>query len=442
MYFPTWKKIAKLNHYSRAGMVVTTVSWGFIILFMLFGLPAELAFSGVVLPFFATAALIAHLFSNATYIAGTIDLFKEAKPNTKLERWMTLAGLVLGFAGGIILSLTLPSLSFFTFLSTTTVTTGAIAGLANRFSSLGRRHSLERNCLLIAAILGVGMACTLIACGIPFLHITGVISFITAGPPLIASGIFVCLVTSLFMSGADYFSKMLRYIPRILGKDKEDGHHHEYEGSFFGAIFSIVAIIYFAANLHLLVGIHLTLTGLNVAATTITLLAKCFGVDGICSRIGRTLDGFIDTDNTTNIKVMKVMWVVSGAAGLMVIADIGFKIKDTLFPRVVNAIADTPMSANRQLKLLLRPAPTRVPRLTPAPHSEEEKTNTLTIITHASEKNSSFKEAYGYFYCLLWTYIPRQIKATLHPQAQLAIQQQVSQRCPSSLGAAYNSVAL
>lgn len=398
MYFPSWKKIAKLKHYTRAGMVVTTVSWGLIILFMIFGLPGELAFSGVVLPFFATAALVAHLFSNATYIAGTMDLFKEAKESRKVERWVTLIGLIVGFVGGVGLSLTLPSISFFTFLSTTTVTTGAIAGLANRFGGIKERHPLERYSLIIAAITGAAMACTLIACGVPFLHVTGVISFITAGPPVVASSIFICLVTSLFMSGADYFSKMLRFLPRIFSNDKGD-RRHEYEGSCFGAIFSLVAIIFFAANLHLLAGTHLTL---NTAAITITLFAKCFGVDGICSRIGRTLDGFIKNKDNTQTTVEKVLWVVSGAAGLMVMADIGFKIKDYVFAKSLETVVQIPKSfRNDALRLFYTPKFEAVPRSIYIEERQPVEQNRTTLTT-TGVKNPDVSLRSYFLAFLLW----------------------------------------
>ncbi len=349
MYFPSWKKIADLNHYCRAGLVVSTVSCGFIILFLCFGFPSELVFDNVIstifttatpaelffdeliLTIFSTAAVVSHLFSNATYIAGTIDQFQEPDPTKKkkttIERWFTLAGIIIGLIGGITLALTLPSITFFTFLSTTTVTTGAIAGLCNRFSGIRRRPLFEQFCLIASAIIGASMGCSLLYFGIPIMHITGVITFVTGGPPPIASTIFISLVTSLFMSGADYFSKSILYLPRLFKKKKED-RHHEYEGSFFGFFLSLLAIAFFVTHLHLFVSAKLTLTGFNIAATTVTLFAKCFGIDGICSRIGRTLDGLFDKEDSHSEKAVKVILVITGFAGLMVLTDICSKIKN------------------------------------------------------------------------------------------------------------------
>lgn len=341
MFYPSWEKIAKVSHYCRSGLVVSTVSCGLIILFICFGLPVELAFNEIILTFFATAALIAHLFSNATYIAGTIDHFQNADPTTKIERWATLIGILIGFTAGIALSLTLPSLTFFTFLSTTTVTTGAIAGLCNRFGGIERRPDLEQACLKVSAIVGATMGASIIFMGIPFIHITGVISFITAGPPIMASAIFLCLVTSLFMSGADYFSKAILYLPKLFKK----GRHHEYEGSFCGALISIAAIIFFITHLHLLVGVKLTLTGFNVIATTITLFAKCFGIDGICSRLGRTFDELFEQEDTIYEKAAKGMLVITGIAGLMVVVDICSKIKNYIYCKKT----PDPSSANTPL---------------------------------------------------------------------------------------------
>ncbi len=337
------KKISGLNHYPRAGLIASGISVGLIILLYCFGLPPELIFISnievgpLVLTFFSTIALIAHLFSNATYVAGTIDLFNETdldiKRKTKVERWSTLIGILIGLTVGIALASSLP-LTFFSFLSTVTVTTGASAGLGSRLGGLTRRpFLLEKIFLGVSCVVGIFMGSCLVLTGTtPLIHIAGVITFLTGGPPLCASIVFVCFITSLCMSGADYFSKMIihghglinrlsRWLRGLPPPDK-NSRHHEYEGSFFGAILSIIAITFFITHLHLLASAVLAQEGCKLgAAITVTLVAKCFGVDGIFSRVGRTLDSLFDEDDKSFDKAAKVMLVITGVAGLIVVWD-------------------------------------------------------------------------------------------------------------------------
>ncbi len=315
-----WAKISSLsNHYARSGLVVSAVSFCLIVTFFCIGAPVELISTDVIIRIFSTASLISHLFSNATYIAGTLDQFQNPDPRTQLERWLTLLGIVTGLAGGIIISLSLPAFTFFTFFSTTTVMTGAFAGLGSRFGGLGRRPLPEKIGLSVAAVIGGTMGFYLTLTGTPIIHITGVISFVTCSSPLITSILFVFLVTSLCMSGADYLSKSLVYWRNTFEREK----HHEYEGSFFGALLSIAAMIYFLTHLHLLGSAVIAQEGTKLAvATTIALFAKCFGIDGICSRVGRTLDRFFDKEESVYEKIFKVFMVITGVAGLLVIVDI------------------------------------------------------------------------------------------------------------------------
>jgi len=345
-------KISRLNHYPRSGLVVSGISFGLIILLYCFGLPGELIFTNnievghIVLTFFSTTALIAHLFSNATYIAGTIDLFNEPKPEIKnkttFERWSTLLGILIGLSVGIAFACSLP-LDFFSFLSTVTVTTGASAGLGSRLGGLTRRpFLLEQIFLGLSFVGGIVMGSSLVLTGTtPFLHVTGVISFLTGGPPLIASIVFVCFVTSLCMSGADYLSKALVYAPELPRRiynwlyglpAPANRRHHEYEGSFFGALLSLMAIAFFVTHLHLLASAVLAHEGYKLGlAITATLVAKCFGVDGIFSRVGRTLDNLFEEDDTLLDKAGKTVLVITGVAGLMVIWDMGNKMIHYLY---------------------------------------------------------------------------------------------------------------
>lgn len=368
---------------------------------------------------FATLALIAHLFSNATYIAGTIDLFQEKLPEvkqrTKRERWMTLIGIILGFSLGVLYCLTLPaaSITFFACLSNITVTTGAISGLGSRFGGLGRRPPLEQKCLVGAATIGATLSLILICAGIPFMHITGVISFITVGSPVIASTVFVLLVTSLFMSGADYFSKAARYYFEFSEVQKSK-REHEYRGSFCGAMLSTVAFFYFTMHLHLLTNGAVTSIGeFNNIATTITLFAKCFGVDGICSRIGRTLDDFKDffeSDDTWQDKTGKVLLVITGVSGLMVIMDMVLQAIDFLSGKnkkvcpvgsVTSPSETTTRRIEQQQKTAMDhrlPSPRPNTRLSPANTSAERPTAKNTAST--TPKSYAFS-----LYCCFWPWM-------------------------------------
>lgn len=326
-----YNKISKLNHFSRSGLVASGISFVLILTFFFIGLPPELVSSECIIRIFSTAALISHLFSNATYIAGTIDLYQNPRPDNRLEFWLTSIGIVSGLTLGIVLSLTLLPITFFSFFSTTTVVTGALSGLGSRIGGLvsPRRHNFEKLCLVGAGLGGCSMGIFLTLTSTPIMHISGVITFVTCASPLMTSIIFIFLVTSLCMSGADYFSKSTLYLCNGYQPDR----HHEYEGSFFGSILSVAAILFFVTHLHLLATATFAVEGTKLAvATTIALFAKCFGIDGICSRIGRTLDRLFDVDDTIAIKTAKIALVITGVAALFVIIDMGCKLIHSFYP--------------------------------------------------------------------------------------------------------------
>ncbi len=380
MLSPIFKKISGLrSHYTRSGLVVSGISFVLIVLFFTVGVPPELMFSESIVRIFATAAFISHLFSNATYIAGTIDLFQQETDDIKIkiERWSTLIGIIVGLALGMYLSFMLAPITFFNFLGMTTVVTGAFSGLGSRIGGLGRRPPLEQGFLGGAGIIGCGMGFYFALTGASLMPIPGIISFAACSSPLITSIIFIFLVTSLCMSGADYAAKSLSYLRHTY----EDNRYHEYRGSCWGSALSLLAILFFVTHLDLFTATFAAEGTKLAVATTIALFAKCFGIDGICSRIGRTLDRFFDSNDSDSDKAYKILLVLTGVAAFLVVVDMVFKLAHYFGGDCKPATSPTPTSLSSSL--------ISSPRLTMSQSSREELQSELSEEKTMSETPSS-----------------------------------------------------
>lgn len=293
----------KLDHYRRAALLSFPCTLLLLLFLLLMGV--DLFFSEWYLDLIPLPAFIGSYLSAATYFGKQTDLFAAENKKLKYEKWFTLTGILLGFSIGITLSVFSPFSTCLNIVQAGLLTVNCI----NQFGSLGNRLGstldqnhrlpLEKKTLSIAMLVGVTLSIILLAtASCAMVSVVGVTSFITGGAALpfwINGIIFVGSFSSGFASAGDYIAKAFIFIKSQVTEDAEvkkavAGRPHEYRGSFLGINAGLIigAVIITALSL----AMPQVLAGLAGVVIAIVILTTCMSViGGLCSRIGRLLDG-------------------------------------------------------------------------------------------------------------------------------------------------------
>lgn len=288
-----WNK----DHYRRAALVTLPVSVGF--LFYL------IATAGFIIPewvlyLLLPASFIGTFLSGATYLARPFD---HDSPLIEKISTVIFAGL-----GILITELICHATNGIPFFGSIGKLAYAVFGLANisNFAGLGNRLGNctnentpinERRSKGVGAIIGAGLGATLCLCAKTAL-ITSAAAFIPGAafilPAVLAATVVSTSISSTTASASDYISKGYNYVKYASGYSKDSvlnariqKQYHEYRGSAIGVGIGIgIGLVAAVLMPHVVTGI--VAVGIGYLAVT----ACCSIIGGLCSRIGRLMDGF------------------------------------------------------------------------------------------------------------------------------------------------------
>lgn len=302
------------THYRRAALISLPISFGMLLYLILSGgyfLPQW--FFDLLLP----VGFIGSSLSGATYIARPLDSNSQRaeKIGTVIFAGIGLAVTIgvgiLAKLSGIPLGNGLGKLAYAVFglgnIST-------FAGLGNRLGSTTNTTipKNERASRVAGAVIGAGIGAALCVCAKTAL-LSAATLFIPGAsivlPAVLSSVVLGASVSSTGASAFDYASKAYNYAryrlgylnatnsdkgidPKIL-KERNDlrqrieSQPHEYRGSAVGVGLGIAAAIVICICMP-----HVGAALVGLALTAVVVAGCCSMIGGICSRIGRVIDGF------------------------------------------------------------------------------------------------------------------------------------------------------
>lgn len=298
-----WSRLKAFDHYRRAALSSLPIVLA-LLMYLIMGedfLLSEWFLDLIFIPAFA-----GNLLSGSTYIARAIDLAPQRGGlKEKIGTWL---GIFIGIAIGITLTLLHDSIPFFSSLSgiaNVVLTLGQIsvfAGFGNRIGSTLDKSRLpnEQKAIGAASVIGIVLGLALfLTSSVGLVSIMGITSFATMGAavPFWLSGIlFVSTFSSSLASFADYSAKAVNFIKSKISQDETTNRRvnerfHEYRGSFSGVsagliIGSLIVVGLLVTQPQVFIGAF----GLIAAALIITTSMSVLG--GLCSRVGRLIDGF------------------------------------------------------------------------------------------------------------------------------------------------------
>ncbi len=300
-----WAKLKVFDHYRRTALAMLPISFSLILYLILmqgdgFLLP-EWFLDLIIVPAFA-----GNLLSGSTYIGRGLDLVPQA-PGIK-EKIGTWLGIGLGIAVGIaatVLHDSIPFVSSLSGVANAIFTLGQIsvfAGFGNRIGSSLDKSRLpnEQKAIGAASLIGFGAGLALfLTSSVALVSVVGITSFVTLGAaiPFWLGGIlFVTTFSSTLASFADYTTKAFNFVKSKSSPDEKterrvNERFHEYRGSFCGVgagfiVGSVIVGALLVTQPHIFVGI------LGVIAATLVITTSISVIGGLCSRVGRLLDGF------------------------------------------------------------------------------------------------------------------------------------------------------
>ncbi len=305
-------RLRKLDSYGKTVLVILPIS--LILLAILYGLDStELLSKNWFLDLLPPFALIGSLVSGSTYFATSMTIrqtrekdYSTHKSYFNREYIGTVLGVTVGLVIGIVLSLLNVSLPFTaalcglanTFFVVTQI--GIFGGIGNRLGSCVDKKSMRLSSEVYVISL-TALASVIIGSVIFALFAATCLTGGAALPLWFAGILFVSSFTSTMISTADYATKARNYIyansttdevvKKVVLKRK-----NEYRGSLGGVSIGLcIGIVVLAmlviAQPYLFVGLMGVITAVTIITTSISILG------GLCSRMGRFLDGFKITNN-------------------------------------------------------------------------------------------------------------------------------------------------
>lgn len=222
---------------------------------------------------------------------------------------ITAALIATGF--GVPLIEHLPSVLAYSLFALGNV--AAFAGLGNRFgvSTSGDsklRLTPERKAILIAILIGIALGIILaITGGMGAIPVAGITAFFIGAKFTALTGtLFTLSLASTLASATDYFVRAFYYLRYLIGTTDQKTNElitgpnsklHEYRGAFIGVSAGLVLGAVAVATL-MLTQPHLFIGVLGVVALVMVVVAATSMLGGLCSRIGRYLDGFKNQANS------------------------------------------------------------------------------------------------------------------------------------------------
>jgi hypothetical protein len=300
-----WKKLKTFDHYRRAAFSMLPISFALIFYLMLvqgdgFLLP-EWFLDLIIVPAFA-----GNLLSGSTYIGRSIDLVPQVLGiKEKIATWI---GIGVGIAVGVaatILHESIPLVSSLSGVANVVFTLSQIsvfAGFGNRIGSSLDKSRLpnEQKAIGAASLIGIATGLALfLTSSVALVSVVGITSFVTMGaaiPFWLGGVLFVTTFSSSLASFADYSAKAFNFVKSKSMQDEKTKQRvkerfHEYRGSFCGVsagfiVGSLIVGALLVTQPHIFVGV------LGVIAATLVITTSMSVLGGLCSRVGRLMDGF------------------------------------------------------------------------------------------------------------------------------------------------------
>lgn len=311
-----YHKINGLSFYVKALLLGIPISSG-LLAYLLSQGAADLVFSDWFITLISVPTFFANQLASAAYAGTIVDMFHQFKE--KPTRHRELAGTLLGVSAGIAVGIGLScmhvavplasSLYAFANVLFTLRQINIFAGFGNRVGRCADKDSRpmsEKIIVASAGLLGLTLGIILFAtCTASMISVVGITSFFSGGiaiPAWIAGIIFIISVSSGLASSADYASKAISFIQSAFSsKDKMVADtvkkkKCEYGGSLLGLTLGLMiggtiigAIL--ITNPPLLAGV------VGVIAGTLIVITAAGMIGSIGSRLGRIIDGFIQSKN-------------------------------------------------------------------------------------------------------------------------------------------------
>ncbi len=305
-----WRKLKAFDHYRRAALSMLPISIT-LLLYLIFTYGDNFLLAEWFLDLIFVPAFIGSLLSGSTYIARALDLVTQSKPSNpsvkeKIGTWLGIGfGIAMGIAATVLHD-TIPLVSSLSGLANVIFTLGQIgsfAGLGNRIGSSLDRNRLpnEQKAIGAATFLGITLGMTLLfTSSVALISVAGITSFASCGaaiPFWLGGIIFVTTFSSSLTSFADYSTKAFNFIKTKTTlsaaepvKQRVKERFHEYRGSLVGVSTGFIVGGIIVGALAVTQPIFMGVLGVIAATLVITTSVNVLG--GLCSRIGRLLDGF------------------------------------------------------------------------------------------------------------------------------------------------------